>query len=299
MALTAELIDSWIAVSVEQYQKTTKKVSEVLNTVLYRPLAFPFVLLGKKLKLTPNFFTTLSIITMLISAFFYSQSLLILPAILLFIKQILDCVDGSLARLTNQFSKFGEIYDFVGDIVGFIAVTLCMAYSISDLKNDSIYYLYYILMAISVAIGTLMYNTAKSQYSKSLSGKKDIIKKNPIKSTSKLKFILKRILNSPVDLFHYLTKFPDITSPMYSSIDGHYLSKTEKKNEFKRYFEPLIKLWSFIAGAASITIVVILTLVDAVELIYIVLPVWILGSIIILSYIQRLVTDKFKWNFQT
>ena len=297
MALAIQLKDSWITVSID-YRKTTKKVSEVINTILYRPLAFPLVLLGKKLKLTPNFFTTLSLITMLFSALFYSQSMIYWAGILLFVKQTLDCVDGSLARLTNQFSKFGKQYDFYADILGFIAVILCMAYAESTVENNSIYYLFYILMAISVAVGQLMFETAKSQYLKTLSGKKDPVEKSYEKPSSKLIILLKRTLNLPVDLFRYLTKFPDISSPMYSSIDKHYLQKVEKEEAFEKYFAPLMKLWSFIGGAASLTIMVILTLLNAVNLIFIVLPIWILLVIFLLSQIQRQVAKKFEWNYQ-
>ena len=297
MALTVQIEDSWIDISVE-YKKTTKKVSEVINSIFYRPLAFPLVLLGKKLKLTPNFFTTLSLISVLISAFFYSQNMIYWAAVLLFIKQILDCVDGSLARLTNQFSKFGGLYDFFGDVIGFVVMSLCMGYAMSTSENNSIYYLYYILMAISVAIGTLLFNTAKSQYLNNLSGKKDLVKKSPQKSSSKLITLLRKLINMPVDLFQYLTKFPDISSPMYSSIDRHYLSKIEKVDAFEKYFAPLMNLWSFIAGGASITLIVLITLLDRVNLIFIVLPISILSMIVLLSFIQRQVSKKFIWNFQ-
>ena len=297
MALTVQIEDSWIDISVE-YKKTTKKVGEVINSVLYRPLGFPLVLLGKKLKLTPNFFTTLSLISILISAFFYSQNMIYWAAVLLFIKQILDCVDGSLARLTNQFSKFGGLYDFIGDVIGFIVMTLCMGYAMSTSENNSIYYLYYILMAISIAIGTLLFNAAKTQYLNNLSGKKDLVKKSPQKSSSKLITLLRKLINMPVDLFQYLTKFPDISSPMYSSIDRHYLSKIEKVDVFEKYFAPLMNLWSFIAGGASITLIVLITLLDRVNLIFIVLPISIFSMIVLLSLIQRQVSKKFIWNFQ-
>ncbi|QEE15803.1 CDP-alcohol phosphatidyltransferase family protein [Promethearchaeum syntrophicum] len=297
MALTVQLNESLIGISVD-YKKTTKKVSEVINSVLYRPLGFPLVLLGKKLKLTPNFFTTLSLITMLISAYFYSQSMIYWAAILLFVKQTLDCVDGSLARLTNQFSKFGGQYDFYADIIGFILMTLSMAFSMAQLENNSIYYLFYILMAISVAIGELMFEKAKSQYLNALSGKKEAVEKLSKKSSSKLIVLLKKVLNKPENLFKYLTKFPDISSPMYSSIDRHYLSKIEKEQVFEKYFSPLINLWSFIGGAASLTTLVILTLFDLVNLIYIILPISILTLIVLISQIQRLVAKKFEWNYQ-
>ena len=153
-------------------------------------------------------------------------------------------------------------------------------------------------MAISVAIGTIMFNTAKSQYLKQLSGKKDLVEKTSQKPSSKLIAFLKKPLNIPGDLFRYLTKFPKISSPMYSSIDRHYMSKIEKEEAFEKFFAPLMNLWSFIAGGASITLIVILTLFDAVNLIFIVLPISILSMIILLSIIQKQVSKKFSWKFQ-
>ena len=62
-------------------------------------------------------------------------------------------------------------------------------------------------------------------------------------------------------------------------------------------FSPSINLWSVIGGAASLTILVILTLFDLVNLIYIFLPISILSMIVLLSNIQRRVSKKFTWNF--
>ena len=109
---------------------------------------------------------------------------------------------------------------------------------------------------------------------------------------------LKKVLKLPVDLFQYLTKFPDISSPMYSSLDRHYLSKTEKQQVFEKKFSPLIKLWSVIGGAASLTILVLLTLFDMVNLMYIILPISILSIIVLHSQFQRHVAKKFEWNYQ-
>lgn len=298
MALTIQLKDSWIAVSIEDYQKTTKKVSEVINSVLYRPLGFPIVILGKKLKLTPNFFTTLSLISMLISAFFYSQGLIYIAAPLLFLKQILDCVDGSLARLTKQFSKSGALYDFIADIGGFIAVIICMGINEYNIDGSTIYFLYYILMAISVAIGTIYFNNLKASYTNSLSSKKTSMEKTIQKSSSNIKLNINLLYNKLHTIFHKITEFPDISAPLYSSINNHYLSSDEKQQTFEKYFGPLIKIWSFISGATSITIIIVLSLFDLVRLAIVILPAWIFGGIIFLSYVQWLISRHFKKNYQ-
>jgi len=57
-------------------------------------------------------------------------------------------------------------------------------------------------------------------------------------------------------------------------------------------------LWSFMAGGATITAIVIFSLVDSVNLINIVIPISIFAMIALLSQIQRHVSKKFEWNYQ-
>ena len=118
-----------LAEILEDYQKTTKNVGEIVNTYFYRPLSFPFVKLGQKTGLTPNFFTTMALISAIVSAFCMYQHLYAWGAFFVLLKQILDCVDGSLARLTKKFSKFGAGFDFIGDVIGMILIMIAIGFS--------------------------------------------------------------------------------------------------------------------------------------------------------------------------
>ena len=82
-----------------------------------------------KLGLTPNMVTTLSIIFGLLSAFQIIQNRLWLAAIFWLIAYYLDCVDGKLARKYNMVSKFGDLYDHIGDLLKFVAVLTALFYS--------------------------------------------------------------------------------------------------------------------------------------------------------------------------
>jgi phosphatidylglycerophosphate synthase len=82
-----------------------------------------------KLGLTPNMVTTLSIVFGLLSAFQILQNRLWLAAIFWLIAYYLDCVDGKLARKYNMVSKFGDLYDHIGDLLKFIAVLSALIYS--------------------------------------------------------------------------------------------------------------------------------------------------------------------------
>jgi phosphatidylglycerophosphate synthase len=80
------------------------------------------------LKMTPNFITTLSIISGLISAsciFTYNFGL---SAIFYSMAYIFDCLDGYVARKYNMVTKFGDIYDHFGDIIKVILLVIAFCY---------------------------------------------------------------------------------------------------------------------------------------------------------------------------
>jgi phosphatidylglycerophosphate synthase len=87
--------------------------------------------LFKKLKLTPNIITTLSILSGIISTYFILNKNFILGGILYLLAYVLDCADGNYARTFNLCSKFGDYYDHFGDVFKFILVI----YSLNKMKT--------------------------------------------------------------------------------------------------------------------------------------------------------------------
>ncbi|MHA1584744.1 MAG: CDP-alcohol phosphatidyltransferase family protein, partial [Promethearchaeota archaeon] len=118
------------------YDQITKPIDEFISIYTYRPFSYPFVKLGELLKLTPNFFTAVALLTGLITAFFYFKNNLFIAGILLFFKNVFDNVDGSLARKTKQFSKFGEKFDGFSDTVSMAAIFLGIAFGEFQIYHD-------------------------------------------------------------------------------------------------------------------------------------------------------------------
>ena len=75
---------------------------------------------------TPNMVTTLSIFFGLFSAQQIGKGHFTLAAALLLIAYYLDCVDGKLAREYNMVTKFGDVYDHVGDLLKIIAIVAAL-----------------------------------------------------------------------------------------------------------------------------------------------------------------------------
>ncbi|MHA1672723.1 MAG: CDP-alcohol phosphatidyltransferase family protein, partial [Promethearchaeota archaeon] len=103
---------------VRNFRKGIKPQGEIVNTLLYRPLSYPFVRLAAKLKLTPNFVTGLSFLSAFLAAIFFGFGKVYLGALFFFLRHYFDCADGALARMTKNFSKYGAMLDGIGDTVG-------------------------------------------------------------------------------------------------------------------------------------------------------------------------------------
>ncbi len=109
----------------EQYRKGLKPlvVEEWVDLLLYRPLGFLVALPIFPTPITPNMVTALSGLVGLAGAAYMmvgSREALTIGAALYMLSNVLDCTDGQLARMKNQFSRYGRIFDGVADyVVGF------------------------------------------------------------------------------------------------------------------------------------------------------------------------------------
>jgi phosphatidylglycerophosphate synthase len=122
----------------KEYEASLKSIEteNYLDQWFYRPIGF---YIAKKLRntdITPNIITIISIFVGSAAGplFYCDDRLLILLGIIsLIIANILDCVDGQLARLSGIKSEIGRILDgFAGDIW----FTLIYVFLALDLKNE-------------------------------------------------------------------------------------------------------------------------------------------------------------------
>ncbi|MDI6826452.1 MAG: CDP-alcohol phosphatidyltransferase family protein [Candidatus Aenigmarchaeota archaeon] len=82
-----------------------------ITKYFYRKFSKPTARLFYKLGFEPNQVTILSFILGIFSAIFLSQSMFIIGLVILFVSEVLDCVDGDLARMKKKVSKKGEFLD--------------------------------------------------------------------------------------------------------------------------------------------------------------------------------------------
>lgn len=106
----------------KEYEASLKSIEteNKIDRIFYRPIGFRIARLLRGTGITPNMVTIISIfVGAAVGFMFYHDSLTynIMGILLLVTANILDCVDGQLARLTGIKSAIGRILDgFAGDI---------------------------------------------------------------------------------------------------------------------------------------------------------------------------------------
>ena len=92
------------------------------------------------LKLTPNTVTILGIVITSIGSFFVFQGSFLLGGIIVSFGTILDSIDGSMARLSNSVSKFGDLLDSVIDRFseGIVYIGIASYYIYKELNETAI-----------------------------------------------------------------------------------------------------------------------------------------------------------------
>ncbi|MEM0303460.1 MAG: CDP-alcohol phosphatidyltransferase family protein [Archaeoglobaceae archaeon] len=100
-----------------------------MTNLVYRRISMPIAVKISKKQISPNFITTLAFIVGLISAVVLFYNPLVSVALIL-ISQILDCVDGDLARITGRVSAKGAYLDRLFDrFVDFALIFAIAIYS--------------------------------------------------------------------------------------------------------------------------------------------------------------------------
>lgn len=106
----------------KEYEASLKSIEteNKIDRIFYRPLGFRIAQMLRNTGITPNMVTILSIFVGVGAGYmFYFDNIIytICGILLLIFANILDCVDGQLARLTGIKSAIGRILDgFAGDL---------------------------------------------------------------------------------------------------------------------------------------------------------------------------------------
>lgn len=123
-------------------QQTFKSADteEWLDIIFYRRIGYALALLFRKMHVTPNAVTIVSIIIGAAAGvlFYYNDIRYNAAGILLLIMaNTLDSTDGQLARMTGQYSRLGRILDGVSGDIWFVIIYFAIAYRLRDFDGWS------------------------------------------------------------------------------------------------------------------------------------------------------------------
>ena len=142
------------SLSFAEYEASLKSIEteNYIDRLIFRPIGFLIAKLLSKTCVTPNAVTIISIFIGVAAGplFYFNNFRLILSGIIcLLIANLLDCVDGQLARLTGKKSKIGRILDGIAGDVWFASIYIFLALRLQNEYDSGWFFLLALLSAIS------------------------------------------------------------------------------------------------------------------------------------------------------
>jgi phosphatidylglycerophosphate synthase len=141
-----------------EYKNSLKmaEAEEVIDLILYRPLAFLVVISAYNTKIKPDHLTLTAMVMGILGGCFYSigsHITCIAGAIFYMLFNIFDCSDGQLARIKKNGSAFGRLLDGVADYIAAIAIFAGIAIGYSNKpEQPSLLVLLIALAGISIIV---------------------------------------------------------------------------------------------------------------------------------------------------
>jgi len=241
-----------------------KEVEEVIDLLLYRPLAFLVVISVYNTKIKPDHLTLMAMLAGITGGLFYSlgtHQSAILGAICYLLFNILDCSDGQMARIKKNGSSVGRLLDGIADYIAAIAVYAGIAIGYAGLPEQPSGFVRLVGVAgLSIIIQELLVDFYRTRFLDVVLKRQDTFIegiKEYKKEYEKIKNLKGRWFSKSI-IKIYLT---------YSQLQ-RFLTPKKKKITYintasDRYFKLnhiIIRFWVFMGPSAKITILILCSL---------------------------------------
>jgi phosphatidylglycerophosphate synthase len=246
----------------EEYKASLKmrEVEEVIDLILYRPLAFLLVITIYNTKIKPDHLTLAAMIMGIIGGCFYSfgtKSTCVIGAVFYILFNILDCSDGQLARIKKNGSSIGRLLDGIADYIAAIAVYVGIAigYSGNPYQPSSMILLT-LLAGLSIIIQESLVDYYRTRFL-------DIVLKRKSTFYEGLAEFVKEYNSIKHEKGKWFRKTVVLIYLRYSQLQKIITAKKRKKlfnatsEEYFRKNRIIIRFWVLMGPSAKITILVI------------------------------------------
>jgi phosphatidylglycerophosphate synthase len=250
----------------EEYKKSLKmaEVEEVIDLVLYRPLAFLLVISVYNTKIKPDHLTIAAIVMGLFGGLFYSlgsHSGCVFGVLFYLLFNIFDCSDGQLARLKRNGTSVGRLLDGIADYIAAIAIYTGIAIGYSNKTGQpSLMLLLLSLAGISIIIQESLVDYFRTRFLDIVLKRKNTFTEGIAEYENEYEIIKKQKGKwfEKAIIFIYLT---------YSKLQRTLTSRIKRKKSFnptsQDYFNKnriIIRFWVFLGPSAKITTLIICSL---------------------------------------
>ena len=284
----------------EEYKTSLKmpEVEEIIDLILYRPLAFLLVIAIYHTKIKPDHLTLAAMTMGIIGGCFYSfgtQPTCIIGAVFYILFNILDCSDGQLARIKKNGSSIGRLLDGIADYIAAIAVYLgiVVGYSGNPAQPSSMILLTF-LAGISIIIQESLVDYFRTRFL-------DIVLKRENTFNEGLAEFKREYETIKNEKGKWLNKTIVFIYLKYSLLQKILTSKKKRVKLFnatpEEYFiknKLIIRFWVLMGPSAKITILVLCSLFGRFDIFFWTVIVGINILAVILFIIQYQIDKSFE-----
>lgn len=170
----------------EEYRRSLKmaEAEELLDLLIYRPVAFVLVKVLYHLPITPNQMTYASLVAGLFSAMEFARGTdagFRWGALWYAAANVLDCGDGMLARLKHSGTPLGRLVDGVVDWISSIAIFFGLGMGMSAYFGSSWYWLLAVAAGIVSGYHAMAFDKRQQEYITAVRGEEDFTQRETAK----------------------------------------------------------------------------------------------------------------------
>ena len=256
----------------EDYKKSLKmlEVEEVLDLIIYRPLAFIFVKLIVGTNLTPNQITTTALIFGIIASllfYFNTPTAFLIAGILFIIYDVLDCADGQLARIKKNGTPLGRVLyglaDYIVTTLAYLFIGIGFA---SNSEDPLLFWGLTIAAGISNAIHSSILDFYRNRFLDYALDRESILG-DSLKEFKDMQDELKGTKGNYYEksiLWVYL-KYSQVQLLFSSSSLETEKKKYDAKDFYKKH-KTIMHLWTYLGPTSELTFLIVTAMLNRLDI---------------------------------
>lgn len=299
----------------QQYKASLKviEIEELMDLILYRPLAFIFVKATYSTNITPNQVSAIAMLFGVIAGVLFgfgTRNFVLAAAGFYLVCNVLDCADGQIARLKNNGTKVGRIVDgFIDYVVSFavyigigVGLTGLQCSGLMQLKynvfNINPYVYIWLLTALggfSSALQAILLDFFRNKFLEIVYGKFSSLE-TEMKEFEEEKYRISRP-GAGKGLFDYFLinvylKYTQFQLSLQEQIKGSPNISAADPKIYYRKNRWLMHFWSYIGSTTHLTICVVCAVFNNMELFLIICILPLNFLMLSLYFINHLVNKE-------